>query len=222
MSIQHYNRIYEYIDEYLNLIYGFYAKHVVAYPITYYNLNVDETIWEDDQIFGGAYEETGDLSGIKRNKILMLPVYYMEDITTAFDAQETGYIKENNTTFVIPSEYNFVPYPHDIIKMSQSVLRPTNDTYPIYKVTGVEISVNTDKRFWRLRCETLESSTTADVDAQVVGNYAFVDYDKKIHTIEDAQYITRLLVKDERLVDVKKTEFYDSRTGYYFVEPTGP
>ena len=222
MSIQNYERIYAYISEYLDLVYDYYAKHVVAFQTTYYNLNVEETIWEDELIFGGAYEETGELSGIRRNKILLLPVYYMEDITTQFDGQDTGYNKENTTTFVIPSAYNFVPYPHDIIKMEQSVLRPSNDKYPLYKVTGVEISVNTDKRFWRLRVETLESSTTDDVDEQVVGTYAFVEYDKKIHTLADAQFIAKLLVKDSHLVDTKKSEFYDERSGFYFVEPTGP
>lgn len=221
-QIQRYSRIYDYINEYLDLIYDYYSKHVVSFLVTYYNLDIEETIWEDEEVFGGAYEEVGNLTGIKRNKILLLPVYYMEEISTSFDGQDVGYNKDNVGNFVIPSSYNFTPYQHDIIKMEQSILRPTNDIYPLYKVTGADISVNTDKRFWRLKVETFESETLPSVEAQVVNTYSFVEYDKKIHTLADAQYIAKLLVKDESLRGEIHDRLYDERSGFYFNEPVNP
>jgi hypothetical protein len=215
MPIQNYRRIYDYIHEYQNLVYNYYSKHVVAFLTTYYNLNVCETIWEDEDIMGGAYEQVGDLSGIKRNKILTLPLFYSEEISTAFDGQEVGYVKENETSFVMPSTYNFKPYPNDIIKLEQEFLSPTNNTFPLFIVTGVEIHPNTERRFWKIRCKTFQSEGIESVDAQVQNTYSFVEYDKKIHTLEDSQFMARLLFKHS-LLKPNLQNLYDSRCGYYF------
>lgn len=215
MAIQNYQRIYEYIHEYQNLVYDYYSKHVVAFLTTYYNLNVCNTIWENEDIMGGAYEPVGELSGIKRNKILVLPLFYSEEYATAFDAQETGYIKENETTFVMPSTYKFKPYPNDIIKLEQEFLNPTKDTYPLFIVTGVDIHPNTERRFWKIKCKTFQSRELESVEAQVVNTYSFVEYDKKIHTLEDSQFIARLLYKHSLLKQCLNN-LYDSRCGYYF------
>jgi len=215
MSIQHYSRIYDYIHEYQNLVYQYYSKHVVSFLVTYYNLNVDETIWEDEDIMGGAYEQVGTLTGIKRNKILLLPLYYIEDMSVQFDGQETGYNKETESTFVFPSAYNFKPYPNDIIKLEQEFLRPTNDIYPLYIVTGVEVHPNTDKRFWKIKCQVFQSETLPSVDAQVENIYSFVEYDKTIHTLADSQFMSRLLYKDSNLREILKG-LYDDRAGFYY------
>lgn len=216
-TIQKYERLYDYVHEYQRLVYDFYADHVVRFLVTYYNLNVPKTIWEDSQVFGGPYEWTGDLTGVRRNKILMLPVYYIEQIATAFEGQEIGYNKENETTFVFPSTYNFTPYPQDIIKMEQSFMRPTNDVYPIYVVSGVEVSANTDRRYWKLRVETFQSETLSAVDAQVEETFSYVEYDKKIHTLSDAQFMARLLTKDANLRPVLKN-LHDDRAGFYYTQ----
>lgn len=216
MSIQNYERLYEYIHEYQNLLYDYYSKHVVRFLVTYYNLNVDETIWEDEDVFGGAYEDTGDLSGVKRNKILLLPVYYPEEINTTFDGEDIGYNKNTETTIVIPSTYGFKPYPHDVLKFEQSFLRPNNDTYPLYHVTGVEIHPNTDRRYWRLKCQVFQSETLEAVDAQVENTFSFVEYSKQIHTLADAQFISKLLYKDSLLRPILKDNLYDERSGFYF------
>jgi len=215
MTIQNYERIYSYIHEYQNLVYQYYSKHAVAFLVTYYNLNVDQTIWEDEDIMGGAYEQVGNLSGVKRNKILLLPIYFIEDITTQFDGQETGYNKESETTFVFPSTYNFKPYPNDIIKLEQEFLRPTNDTHPLYIVSGVEIHPNTDKRFWKVKCQVFQSETLQSVENQTVNVYSFVEYDKTIHTLEDAQFISRLLYKESILKPILNGLF-DDRVGFYY------
>jgi len=216
MTIQNYTRIYDYIHEYQDLIYNFYSKHAVAFLTTYYNLDVPDTVWDDELLFGGPYEFTGDLSGVKRNKILLLPVYFIEDVTTAFDGQETGYNKENITSLVIPSSYGFIPYANDIIKLEQEYLRPVNDTYPVFQVSGVEISVNTDRRFWKLKIETMQSVGLEEVEAQVDNVYSFVDYDKNIHSLEDSEFIAKLLNKDENLRETL-ISLHDHRTGFYYI-----
>jgi hypothetical protein len=214
---QKYSRIYDYIHEYQRLIYDFYSKGVVAFLTTYYHINTEETVWDDENMMGGAYDQLGELSGIRWDKFLLIPVYYIEEVQTPFDAQETGLIKENETQFVIPSSYGFTPLVNDKFKMEQEWLKPTNDTYPIFNVTGIEKSVNADRLFWRLKVEVFQSATQTQLDLQVVDVYTFYEYDKLIHTIDDAQFLTNLLTKNDTLRDRCKQELFDCNSGFYLV-----
>ena len=216
MSTQKYQRIYDYIHEYQNLVYDFYSKDVVAFLTTYYHINTQETIWEDENLFAGSYDRVGEYSGVQWNKILLLPVFYSEEISTAFDGQDTGYVKENESSFTIPSTYGFTPLPNDKIKLEQSYLQPTNDVYPIFNVTGVEKSVNTQRTFWKLKVKVEQSVTDEQLNLQVSNIYSFFEYDKKIHTLEDTQFMTSLLSKNEDLKECITNNLYDSRSGYYF------
>lgn len=217
MSTQKYQRIYDYIHEYQQLVYDFYSKDVVAFLTTFYHIDTDNTVWEDENVFAGAYDRVGEFSGIKWNKILLLPVYYSEEISTAFDGQDIGYIKDNETTLVIPSTYGFTPLPNDKIKMEQSYLRPTNDIYPVFNVGGVEKSVNADRLFWKMKVQVEQSITIDQLNQQVSETYTFFEYDKKIHSIPDAQFLSRLLAKNEDIKEIAKNNLYDQRSGYYFV-----
>lgn len=217
MSTQKYQRIYDYIHEYQNLIYNFYSKDVVAFLTTYYHIDTQDTIWEDENVFAGSYDRVGELSGVKWNKILLLPVYYIEDVTTSFDGQDIGYIKENDSILVIPSTYGFTPLPNDKIKFEQEYLRPTNDVYPVFNVGGIEKSVNADRLFWKMKVHVEQSVTISQLEQQISNTYTFFEYDKKIHTIPDAQFLARLLAKNEDIRSIAKNDLYDKRSGFYFV-----
>lgn len=214
--MQKYERLYGYVHEYQQLVYSYYSKHAVAFLTTYYNINTTETVWEDQNLLGGAYEEIGEYSGIKFNKTLLLPVYFIDEISTVFSGEETGLIKEGETSIIIPSSYGITPYHRDLVKLEQEYLRPTNDIYPVFVVSGVEIHPNTDRRFWKLKLETFQSKTTTEVDSQVENTYVFHDYDKKIHTLEDATTLTRLLDKNNSLRETLK-DLYDENSGFYLI-----
>jgi len=214
--MQKYLRIYDYIHEYQRLIYDYYSHSVVAFLTTYYHIDTDETIWEDENVFAGAYDRVGELSGIKWNKILLLPVYYIDEINSPLDGQEIGYVKENNSTFVIPSIYGITPLPNDKIKLEQDYLRPTNNTYPLFNVGGVEKSVNADRLFWKINVSLEQSVTETQLNLQVENSYTFYDYDKTIHTVDDATFMTKLLAKNEDLRTEIKSLF-DDNSGFYFI-----
>jgi len=214
--MQKYERIYDYIHEYQNLIYDYYSKHVVAFLTTYYHIDTDETIWEDENVFAGSYDRVGEYSGVRWNKILLLPVYYMDEINTPLDGQDIGYVKENNSTFVIPSTYGITPLPNDKLKLEQDYLRPTNNIYPLFNIGGVEKSVNADRVFWKINVSLEQSVTENQLNEQVQETYTFYDYDKKIHTVDDASFMTRLLSKNESLRETTKTLF-DNNSGFYFI-----
>jgi hypothetical protein len=208
-------RTYDYINEYLDLVYNFYSKDAVAYLVTYYNIDTENTVWEDQKLKGGFYDLIGTYSGVKWNKILLLPVYFPEEITTAFTADERGYVKDNETRIVIPSTYGITPYVHDFIKLTQNVLRPTNDTYPIFQVTGVEKSVNTDFTFWKLKVESSSHSTT-DIDNQISDMFSFFEYTKKIYPLETSTFLSKLITKSKLCQDNIKS-FYDKNSGLYYL-----
>ena len=214
--MQKYERLYDYIHEYQSLVYDFYSKHSVAFLTTYYHIDTDETIWEDENVFAGAYDRVGEYSGIKWNKVLLLPVFYIDEISTPLDGQDIGYVKENNTTFVIPSTYGITPLPNDKIKLEQNYLRPTNNVYPLFNIGGVEKSVNADRLFWKIIVSLEQSVTETQLNQQVEAVYTFYDYDKKIHTLDDSSFMTRLLSKNKSLRTTAKSLF-DSNSGFYFI-----
>jgi hypothetical protein len=199
------------------MVYEIYAADAVSFLCTYYHIDGPETIWEDEDMFAGSYDRVGEYSGVKWNKILLLPIYYSEEITTSFDGQEIGLVKEGETSFVFPSVYGITPLPNDKIKFEQNFLRPTNDVYPIYNVTGREKSVNTDYTFWKLRVKVEQSITETQLEAQVQDTYAFYDYDKRIHTVSNSTFLTRLLMKNDILRERLKNIFHDRNSGYYLV-----
>jgi hypothetical protein len=215
-NFQYYTRIYDYIHDYQRLVYDKYSKHGVAFPVTYYNINKNKTVWEDEKIFGGAYERTGDLSGIKWDKYLLIPVYFLEDITTVFDGSEIGYIKAGDTVITIPSSYGILPYPGDMIKFEQSFLRPTDDIYPIYVVSGVETATNAQLTFWKLTVNVYRSRTVDDIEEQLEDSYVFFDYTKKIYTVPQSTFLSRMLVKNEDIKD-RLNNLYDPNSGFYFI-----
>lgn len=213
---QNWLRLYDYIDDYLDLVYRYYSKDAVAFPVTYYNLDTTNTVWDSTKLKGGSYDIAGTYSGVKWNKILLLPVYFPEEVRTALSGEDIGYIKNNETYITIPSSYNIVPYVHDMIKLSQNILRPTNNIYPIFEVTGQEKSVNTDLSFWKLKIEVHESITSAQLASQVSSVYTFFNYTKKIYTLSTAQFLTKLMRKSSLISDRLKT-FYDDNSGMYFL-----
>ena len=214
--MQKYQRLYDYIHEYQRLLYDFYSKHSVAFLTTYYHIDSEETIWEDESLFAGSYDRVGEYSGVKWNKVLLLPVFFIDEINTPLDGQEIGYIKENNTTFVIPSTYGITPLPNDKIKLEQEYLRPTNNIYPLFNVGGVEKSVNADRLFWKIIVQVEQSVTETQLNNQVQSTYTFFDYDKKIHTVSDATFMTRLLTKSELLRETSD-DLFDKNSGFYFI-----
>lgn len=214
--MQKHQQIYDYINEYQRLVYDYYSKVGISFIVTYYNVNPTSTIWEDENLFGGAYEKIGDMSGIKWNKYLLIPVYFIDEMGTVFDGQDIGYIKEGETNIVIPSSYGILPYPHDKIKFEQTYLRPTNDIYPIYTVTGVEKTTNLDRSFFKLKIEVEQSITTTQLDLQVENNYTFYNYDKKIHSIEEAEFLTKMLIKNKTIKD-NLSSLYNENTGFYLI-----
>ena len=213
--MQNYNRINDYFVDYWKTLYSYYSKHGIAYLVAYYNLDKDSTVWDDTDLTGGYYEKIGSLSGVRWKKILTLPVFFIEETNTIFDAQDIGLVNEGSTGFVIPDEYGIQPYPNDIIKLYQNYIQE-DDRYALFTVTASQKQTHGDKTFWKLGCKVEQSHTTSEIDLQTSDLLVFYDYDKKIHQLEDSVSLTNLLAKNEEIRNNLKNLF-DENSGLYFI-----
>ena len=216
--MQNYERIYDYIYEFWHFLYEFYEKHGTAYLVTYYNIDKDSTVWDNENLMGGAYERIGSLSGIKYNKYLILPVYFIEETSTVFDAQEVGYVNEGTTGFVIPDQYKITPYAGDIIKLDQTGLfdNAIDDKHALYSVLGVKKQTPYDRTFWQCSCMVEQSRNESELIPQVNNTYTFFDYDKTIHTVADSISLTRMINKNATIKS-RVAELFDENSGFYYI-----
>jgi hypothetical protein len=213
--MQNYNRINNYFVDFWKTLYDYYSKHAIAYLVTYYHLDKDATVWDDTDIIGGYYEKIGTLSGVRWQKILTLPVFFIEETNTIFDAQDIGLVNEGSTGFVIPSSYGITPYANDIIKVYQDWVQE-DDRYALYVVAGAQIQTSGNQTFWKLSCKVEQSRTTDEIDLQTSDLLMFYDYDKKIHTVPEATSMTRILLKNEKIKYNLKNLFCEN-SGLYYV-----
>jgi len=216
--MQLYTRLYDYIYDYQKLIYDYYSKTATAFLVTYYHLDLEETIWDSTKLTGGYYEKIGELSGVRWNKILLLPVFFIENLSGSLTGEDIGMTTEKETSIVIPSTYNFRPYPNDIIKLDQNYLQPNReiDVYSLYVVSGIERSTPLPKTFYKLKVITEQSRTTNEIDQQVSNTYSFFEYTKFVYSVPDTMFLARVMLKNETLRRRLKN-LYDENSGFYFL-----
>jgi len=197
------------------MVYDYYSKHGQAYLVTYYNLDTEQTVWDNENLMGGYYEKIGSLSGVKWKKIFTLPVYFIGETDTIWDAQEAGVVNDGKTEFVIPSSYGITPHFNDIIKLYQNYLQD-DDSYALYSVSGIQKQSPGDKTYYKCSVQVEQSRTTTELDLQVSNTLIYYDYDKKIHELNDSVTMTKLLVKNE-IIRSNLKNLFDQNSGLYFI-----
>jgi len=214
--MQNYNRIYDYYYEFWKTIYEVYARQGIAYKTTYYRINTTDTVWDNDSGFGGPYEIIGPLSGLKWDKILFLPIYFISELASQWDARPEGFINPGEIDITIPSDYGFTPLVGDMLKLDEYYIDKARDDNPIFIISGIKKQTHQDLAYWQVHCNLRESKTTEDLDLQVKNTLVFYDYDKKIHTLNDSISLTRILNKNQIISDRLK-HLYDRNSGLYFI-----
>jgi len=217
MYTQKWYSINEYPLDYYELIFQYYAPFLHDTPITYYNLDLVNSVADKEVLVGGSYELMGDLSGYLWKKIVMLPVYNIEQVQFTLNSDEAGVAFSNRTTtFFIPSIYEFRPMIHDHFLWDQIAWR--DDSFmastPLYEVINVEKQSSTELTFWKITAKST-SKTKPQIEKQLSGNYSFVDYEKQIYKTSDAIALTKLMVKNSKL---KVNDFFKEKVGLYLEE----
>ena len=211
--MQNWLRFQFYPDEFLNLVYNYYAVHGVASICTYYHIDLDKSIYDNDKLESGPYEITGQLSGLRYQKINFLPIYNLEGIQPRFSADERGMTKSDQmTTFNMPTTYNIIPTEFDHVIFDSLPLRQnTENLLTAYQITNIEKSTNTDISFWKIQLK-VSFVTKGDLENHVDETFTFFDYEKKIYSAQDAILLYNLLFENDQNT---LNKYYSKNSGLY-------
>ena len=207
--------IRKYSQDYLNLVYKYYAAAGISYVCTYYKFDIANSTIDKDQLEGGAYTPTGDLSGNKWVKILFFPAYNIEQINVGFTADERGFGKfDQVSAFNFPTIYGLIPGVHDMVLFDEIGLNKdfSESQGPLYQVRNVEKATNTEITFWRVNLGVFDKRKN-DIEENTHDVYTFFDYEKKIYRAEDARTMLTLMEKSNKL---PINNYYIQNCGFYF------
>lgn len=190
-------RNYSYIGDYYNTLYEIYTKDYVGYPVTYYSVDFDKSIYDRDELEGGSYDKfgVGDLSGFKWKKIILLPVYGIEQIQPMFTGDEKGLTLSDseNTSCSFSESYGLLPNEWDVINFYQDFMFDYDvPTEPIFVVKNTSMATYGKITHWKCDLK-VAPFTLSDLENQVSEVLMFLEVTKKIYTIETAQEILKSL-----------------------------
>ena len=190
-------RIYNYIQEYYQTVYNYYAECYPAYPVTYYSIDHDNTVWEDTNLQGGSYEHrgVGELSGVRWKKILMFPIFTTDAIQTNYDGDEKGYhmTESIRTVVAFPSIYGLKPTPDDKIDMSFAFVNPIRENIRhLFSVNNISLA-HIGEYFQMYQCSLkISGDTKGKLEKQVSSYWMFYDHEKAILPLENSKILIKL------------------------------
>jgi hypothetical protein len=196
--LEKYIRNYNYIADFYRNVYELYSSHYPAYPITYYNFDPENSVY-DEKMMGGSYEKNGlgELSGVKFRKIQQLPVYGVEAIQPSYTGSETGFTTTDSemTSITFPTIYGIVPYPGDVVLFNQEFMMKGLESDVAFVVKNKELATYGDITHYRLRLGPAGSgrgNAITKVEKQISSRYFFLESTKKIHPTEIALIMLNL------------------------------
>jgi len=213
--IQKWTRIKWYSEDFLNLVYRFYAQHGIAYVCTYYHLDLTNSICDKDILDGASYEDIGEWSGLVWEKILMVPMYNTEQVSVNFFADERGFTKaEQKTSFNFPTLYGIIPTAKDFVIFDEIVVNKDSQPrdYQVFQVVNKERATNSWFDFWRVNVD-ITHWKKSQLDEQVRETFIFIDYEKQIYPATIGQILYSNMQKNS---NVRLTDFYRHDIGVYF------
>ena len=204
---------YEYPLDYFELLYNYYSCAGVRTPLTYYHLDLSNSVCDKTILNGGSYSRFGELSGMRWKKINLLPVYHMESVQLAMTSDDTGNNFNSTTSFFLPTIYQIQPHVHDFVIYEQ--IKERDDPYtaytPMYEVINIEKASQAKLTFWKAALE-VSGNTKDQIELQLSGNYTFIDYEKQIYPTSDGVFLNKMMVKNSKL---NINEYFNERSGIY-------
>lgn len=216
MYSQKWYNYYDYPLDYFELLYQYYAASGVRTPLTYYSLDMENSVVDKTVLNGGSYEKFGELSGWRWRKINMFPVYSIEPIQLVAAADEQGVEFEASTTFFIPAIYEIQPHVHDLFVYDYLQKRddPFEQKINGYEVVNIEKSSQSKITFWKASAKMYGDISW--VEYQLSGNYAFIDYEKQIYETRNAINLQQLILKNTKL---GINDYFNRNSGLYMEIP---
>lgn len=217
-------RRYQYIEDYFYTVNELYAdRYVASYPVTYYSLDTENTVWDDVKINAGSYEKlgVGELSGVVWKKIQLLPVFGVEPISFNPDSGEKGGItlKESaSTNIVFTSLYGLIPSEGDVVDLSFGYKKDNIIMKMLYTVNNINLAhQNEYLQIYQLQLR-MAPFNVDELEKQISSDWIFYDHDQIIVPLENGRLLLQLQENSTSLVS-STNDLFD-RSGYYLYEVT--
>jgi len=215
-------RRYQYIEDYFYTVHQLYAdRYVPSYPVTYYSLDTENTVWDDDQIHGGSYEKlgVGELSGVVWKKIQMLPVFGVEPISFNPETGERGGItlRDSATTqIVFTSLYGLVPLEGDVVDLSFGYTKDNITMKMLYTVNNINLAhQNEYLQIYQLQLR-MAPFNVDELEKQISSDWMFYEHEQTILPLENANLLLKLQENSTDLV-TGANQLFD-KSGFYLYD----
>lgn len=215
---QNYIRKHNYSSDYFHVAYERYVSTYPAFPINYYAVDTNNTIWEDDKFRGGSYEKTdvGELSGKKFKKIYELPIFQLSSIQPSMDSGDMGITTRNSLqgTFLIPQIYGLKPTMHDVVDLNFSFKNNGSPSKVLYIISNVEFAHHGDE-FNIFKCEIqVAHFEKTDIEKQLSELWRFYEPSKSILPLTNTSILYKMISRSEQVSTNLNTMFHKSTSFY--------
>jgi len=166
--IKHY---YGYLEEYITLTHSRYAKSSGAVFTTYFTLDPPNCVYDENYM--AAYEDVGDASGLRWNKISLFPVFFGEASNPSINANETGSVRAESIRpfVVVPNMSDMTPKIGDFIRFTN--LEGETLTYT---VINIDYTMPNQRTHYKLALAPAHhKDIEGELDAQITGRYVYND-----------------------------------------------
>lgn len=218
-NFQPWVRRYNYISDFFNTTYEIYVKNYPAFPVNYYRFNTEESVYDESELGGGSYEKlgVGEDSGYVWDKILMLPVFGLEQVYMQQDSAEMGgmnYRESMISVMNIPDIYGFRPVENDIIDISFGMKNTKNHNRALYVISNVN-PAHFGEELQIYRCDIKAAPfDRSDIEKQIFKYYMFYDPIKEILPITNATLLNKITARSE-IINSNLSELFNSQTNFY-------
>lgn len=204
-----------YVNDYIDLVNDYYSQWNLAnINVTYYNLDIENSVIDKQKLDGGAYEMVGEKSGWRWRKILDFHINGVATVNTTPTNDERGTTNSDKLTDAFfPRTSGVVPKVHDFIAFEGFNINGhyvLNDP-PLYEVVNVEKSNEFELGFYKINMK-ISYVTKSMIDMQLHDILDFVDYEKKLYGLDSAIVLTKLL---EQKCENKLKGLFDQKSGLY-------
>jgi len=215
-------RRYNYISDYFWNVYRYYVETYNAFPVTYYSTDHENTIWEDEYLNAGTYENrgVGELSGQLWKRIHMLPVFALDPMVPTQESSERGvqYEESMRTKIAFPSIYGLRPFEDDAVDLSFGFKNPGYNSKQIFTINKVDHShIGDYLQFYT--CQLKVANYTKDmIEKQISTDWLFYEHEKTILPVDNAKLLLLLQENSLKITDQINDNF--NKTGFYLYDPT--
>lgn len=204
-----------YINDYIDLVNDYYSNwNLNTIKVTYYNLDIENSVIDKEKLNGGSYEIVGKKSGWRWRKVLEVPINGLSQVNTTPTNDEKGTTNsEKLLDAFFPRTIGIVPKVHDFIALEQFNV---NNHYilnnpPLYEVVNIEKSNEFELAFYKINMKI--SYVTKDaIDMQLHDILDFVDFEKKLYALDQSIILQKLI---EQKCENKIKNLFDQKSGLY-------